>query len=512
MVYKLKYNVLIMNKSNFALSWGRKIFFSAGLILTFICGATFFTSKVFPADMLGWIYFVVTFIGWYGILLTVGYFIFYRFFAKVFPSYYILRFSSLLILIVLNGMILFDSYLFAHYQVHLSSMVMNLIQDDYFFKSIGVTGLIWVSLAGGFFIFSLLFWIHGENIWRAMQTRFSNPTSNWYIVFFVICFVSSHLIYIFGSVNKLSNYFFLPQVLQVSDILKNQVEGVVNMPQLKGGNVNNLFYPKRNLNCSKNPEFSVILVKIDELNSADIDPEVMPHLLHMKEHGMSLDNHHGTAYNLAEADFSMTYSIPAFYQSDLEGKTKSPIELVLEKSSFSLVKLKNPDEMTFENQIQNEKFFLEVNLSYASKNETDKKLYNLIEAVNNIGRVSDTIIIITGKIGIPQIPAIVLWPERNLQNVSKFTSHYDFVPTLLEENFSCKNLVTDYSFGSNIFSEKKTEMLYVSRGKNLEILDIESQSLMKTDFQTINPFPRGKELPKFMMAVEQFHYFNTPSL
>ncbi len=77
-----------MERRRFVLSWGRKIFFGLGWPLLCLLGLVYLKSGVIPKDTTSLIYYVLTSIGFFGLVTTILYFVLYLPFAIIFPTYY----------------------------------------------------------------------------------------------------------------------------------------------------------------------------------------------------------------------------------------------------------------------------------------------------------------------------------------------------------------------------------------------------------------------------------------
>jgi uncharacterized protein len=70
-----------------------------------------------------------------------------------------------------------------------------------------------------------------------------------------------------------------------------------------------------------------------------------------------------------------------------------------------------------------------------------------------------------------KVPLIVFWPGKSAGIIEKRTSHYDIVPTIMKDAFGCSNPETDYSSGSNLFSEKQWEWMIAGSYFNFAIVE-----------------------------------------
>src|SRR4051812_12023787 len=101
-----------MTRRNFALSWGRKMFFGLGWPLFSAIALNYLQSQILPTSVLGLIYFITTFIGQFGLLTALIYFVLYFPVIYIFPSYYFSRFWAIFLIMLTGLFILFDSVVF----------------------------------------------------------------------------------------------------------------------------------------------------------------------------------------------------------------------------------------------------------------------------------------------------------------------------------------------------------------------------------------------------------------
>ncbi len=103
----------------------------------------------------------------------------------------------------------------------------------------------------------------------------------------------------------------------------------------------------------------------------------------------------------------------------------------------------------------------------------DSEVQKVLDAVEAQGLLRNTIVIITADHGEQindermgywdhasaytpyqlHVPLLVYWPGKNPRVYSHFTTHYDVVPTLMQQVLGCQNPVADYSVGESLFTE-----------------------------------------------------------
>ena len=69
-------------------------------------------------------------------------------------------------------------------------------------------------------------------------------------------------------------------------------------------------------------------------------------------------------------------------------------------------------------------------------------------------------------------PMVLHWPGRESGAVyTHRTSHYDIIPTLVQDLFGCKNPASDYSIGTNLFDLKEWDWLVAGSYYNYAVLE-----------------------------------------
>ncbi len=511
-----------MRRQTFALSWGRKIFFGFGWIFISIMALCYLQTMILPQTTVGWIYYLSTFIGHYGLMTAILYFVFYVPVIWFLPSYYISRFWSLFLILTAGLYVLLDSIVFNQYRYHLNGFIFDLI----FSGSSDVVQLpfiTYVMLFVGVIVFSLIFWLRGERIWRVMQGRFSNPNKNWYLVIIAFSLILSHSLHIYGKAKGVRSITALAQLfpMHFPASANKFLDGKVEVAQDKSvKRMDDFYYPSKTLECQGEDNKNVLMIVLDGWSEDKIDFFVTPEISHLTKHGINFDNHYSGGLSKQGSLFSLFYSLPATYWAIALDTGKSPVLIdqlqkhQYEMGIFSATSLSDPsidrtvfskvsnlnviqgNQETFlgwKNWIKNyagsdeeKPFFsflmLDSNTS-SDKSHNDHQLaLNQVDAI--VGEVvqelylkkmlSETIIILTanqGKLPSSKTPMIVVWPDKKGSHVNKLTSHYDVVPTLMQELWSCSNKVETYSYGQNLFKPEAKEWLLVADDGEYDILD-----------------------------------------
>ncbi|MEJ8568512.1 DUF3413 domain-containing protein [Elongatibacter sediminis] len=70
-----------------------------------------------------------------------------------------------------------------------------------------------------------------------------------------------------------------------------------------------------------------------------------------------------------------------------------------------------------------------------------------------------------------QVPMLMLWPGRSAARFDHRTSHYDVVPTLMQDVLGCRNPASDYASGRNLFSGQDWSWLLTGSYYNFAVLE-----------------------------------------
>ncbi len=77
------------------------------------------------------------------------------------------------------------------------------------------------------------------------------------------------------------------------------------------------------------------------------------------------------------------------------------------------------------------------------------------------------------------VPLLIWWPGKHGKEIEYRTSHYDIVPTLMQQALACSNALGDYSVGQNLFDGSPRQFTIISNytkkavqeGDNISVID-----------------------------------------
>ncbi len=508
-----------MNQKGFALSWGRKMFF--GLTWPLICffGLSYFQSKIFPQSFVEIFYLIVTYIGHYGLITSLLYFVFYAPFAIIFPTYYMTRLWSLFLTLMMCVGIFIDSLIFAQYRIHLNKFLIDLLMDGYAKEIFKFTPSVLIIAVTVFFILIFYFWFQGEKHWRHMQRRFNNTNSNWYFLLIILCLIVSHSMHIYGDAygnpkivrHSKSFPLYYPATakttLQGADFLPEKIEK-------KEVTVHDFFYPQMPLNCTAAENKNIVMFLVSDWDVDGFDSNLFPNIFHLSTHGRMISDHRAQSFYWESGLFSIMYGLPHTYFSMIKIDHSRPVLMTeiskrnYQKGLFSEIELQDStlvrtaflsEEIKkinnqFSSDIDNwfgkldssRPFFLLTLLKPQVPGEIERKVSDVIRAISSRELSSNTLIFITSTNSSSKefdlrVPLIMIGDDfKNLQ-FNTFTNHLDLVPTIMKNFFQCDNPVATYSDGQPMNELSPRDWMIAGKENNFLIYDFMKNQILEVD-------------------------------
>ena len=163
----------------------------------------------------------------------------------------------------------------------------------------------------------------------------------------------------------------------------------------------------------------------------------------------------------------------------------------------------------------------------------DSQLERIFRALQDSGANKDTIVLISGDHGQElndshknywghnsnfsdyqtKVPLLVYMPNRQGQTYTYRTTHYDIVPTLLQDVFGCTNPAADYSIGQHLF-DATPRPFSILLSATAKAIRIEDQILVLQDFggikiydPALNPLDSSPDSAVVKEALKTFSNF-----
>lgn len=493
-----------MNKRKFAFSWGRKMFFGFSFPISLMIGVLYFRSFILPESLADWTFMITSYIGHFGLLNMLCYFLLFSPVIFLMPTYYVSRFWSLFLILLLNLLLLLDALSFSSFHLHLYNFLSPEIwQAGY--DLIKESKILLVIFGTTFLFISVVFWIRGELIWRHMQGRFSNPIKNWYIFLIIVFFATGKLI-----------YFYRPVDLSLARVLPLHFD--FGKTDSTGKDNRKFFYPASNVVCKGKTNPNIIMVIIREWSSDQVSPEMMPKITHLKEHAISYTNHLNVSSNAEAGLFSISYSLPSSYRG-IETKSAPVFLKELDKRNYEIVSF-DPNQDNFlaashwiENRSGEEirPFFLSLILNHHPF-EMDAKIDEFILKLETAGILRNSEVLLTGAYSGPtasKIPLFWFRPQRKSSEVSHVTTPYDLLPSVMNELWGCKNVFSVASTGKSL-NKADRKWVVAAQDEGFKIYDLENSNVIMFSNGRLTVEGSNPRYELIFSALKRLTKFNRP--
>ncbi|MFY7994028.1 MAG: DUF3413 domain-containing protein [Bacteriovoracaceae bacterium] len=485
-----------------ALVWGRKFFFSYGLLSLLGVGLLFFQHLGKPESVLAWIYLITSFLGHFGMMIVLGFFVLYTPLVWISPGYYWSRFWASSIITTLVAVMGFDAVIVAQYRWHfyeLLTLNRHLSFDDILLA----TGLNTIFF-GSIIVFWIFLFVIGEKLWRHLQRRFSQTVSNWYLYPIIGCFLISNLLHLVADYrgNQELAVYDDTFTFQASPTAKK----VLTKLGLQKGTIESdeiphhpFFYPKGQLKCDLNPTKNLFVILVPAWTTSQFTDSENEVLSHYASHGQVFEENYLGTNNPQEGLFSFFYGLPTFYMQGFT-QTKTPAVFLekLEESgmdssilaigagaeflstSTKYKKIGSNQELVqvaknkLSSLVPGSRFAIFSILDNSVYSNTEVIVKELMEELVSKKLVKETHIIVA-SISSPdaKAPLFTLFSNREDQVVTHFSQMIDVVPSLMKDYFKCKNSYSDFSLGNNIWEEKDKNIMFNGFKNNLSILSFD---------------------------------------
>ena len=495
------------------ISWGHWFAFF-NVIIAIVIGARYAFLIDWPDTLFGRVYFFISLLGHFSFSIFAIYLL------LVFPLSFIVKnnrtFRGLAVIIATIGttLLLFDTQVFNRFNLHLSSLVWNLLVNpekgelsrdwQLFFAPMPI-----ILLAQ--MIFSRWSWEKLRSLERQKWLKFVGAT-------FTLCFIGTHLIYAWADA-----FLYRPITMQRSNFPLSypmtartflEKHGFIDRAEyaqklaLEGRpEALKINYPKHQLEFFPTAQSkNLLIITISGLRYDAVTDNKMPNLSEFARKARQFTNHYSSGNNDNAGLVGLFYGLNANYtDSILNNHTQSVLiqKLNEEKYQFALF-----SSDRFKENLFRQALFRGMDLSRSNKEGNESAVNNLLKffaadssdknwfayldlALNGsnptayrqslaqmdeqIGKVlnhipmENTFVVITAPHGLSfhtnveddtnyfgrdeiQVPMIIYSKTLAPKQENVLTGHTDLLPTIMSALFEVRNPASDYAQGRNLFS------------------------------------------------------------
>ncbi|RDE67220.1 DUF3413 domain-containing protein [Aggregatibacter segnis] len=495
------------------ISWGHWFAFFNILWAIFI-GARYAFIIDWPDTLFGKIYFFISLLGHFSFIVFTFYLL------VIFPLSFIVKnhrtFRGLTVILATigNTLLLVDSEVFLRFNLHLSSLVWNLLVNP----ENGELSRNWQIFFVPMPLILLVQMLFSRWSWQKLRSLERQKWLKAVGVFFVCTFSATHLIYAWADA-----YLYRPITMQRSNFplsypmtarsflekhgFLDKAEYAQRLAQEGRLDALAIDYPKNPLVFAEQQEnTNILLITLSGLRHDVIDAEKMPNLAQFADNSTQFINHYSSGNNNNTGLVGLFYGLNGSYtDSLLSNKTPSVLveRLTQQQYAQGVFSSKKMDAGIFRRAIypkaklvaengnqaairsftrwldtaktQNKPFLGYLSLNIEPNLTQEKYEQQLADIDASLGQLlpelnlPNTLVIITAEHGYTfkklsekeetnyfsrdevQVPMIVHWNGLATGKISKLTSHVDLVPALMKHIFKVKNPIADYAQGRDLF-------------------------------------------------------------
>lgn len=323
-------------------SWGHWFSF-CNIIVAMLIGSRFITQSPWPDTLLGQAYLIISWFGHFAFLVFGLYILVLFPLTFVIPSRKLLRLISMIFATICMTILLLDTQAYEKLHLHLNPAVWELLlsKDNTAFNAQ------WQYLFSAVPILFLIQIVISEWIWKKQRTLSRKKIGKPVTILFFLCFLSSHLIYIWADA-----FFYSPITSQRANFplsypmtAKSFMEkhGLLDKEEYlqrleERGSANDVVnYPLEPIKFSgPGKNYNVLMVMVDNLRSDMLAKEIMPATFDFAKNNQNFINHF-SASNNDYGVFSLFYGLPSNYASSIKAQDTKPLFLTtLSKRNYQM--------------------------------------------------------------------------------------------------------------------------------------------------------------------------------
>ena len=507
------------------ISWGHWFAFF-NIIIAILIGSRYAFIIDWPDTLGGKLYFFVSLLGHFSFCVFALYLLI------IFPLSFIVKnhrtFRGLTVIFstLCTTLLLFDTAVFSRFNLHLSSVVWNLLVNP----ENGEMSRDWQIFFAPMPIILLAQMLFSRWSWEKLRSLERQKWLKVVGIFFTTTFIATHLIYawadayLYRPITMQRSNFPLSYPMTARSFLEKHgfLDGEQYSQTLKQeGRLDALKidYPKRMLTFTPlENKPNILMITVSGLRYDAISSEKMPKLTEFATSSTQFTNHYSSGNNNNAGLVGLFYGLNANYtDSILSNHTPSVLieKLRAEQYQFGLFSATNFKDSLFhqalfrgmtltqnngknnnESAVKNlnkfiaaqqgdKPWFAYLDLDIDGKNQADydrilPQLDQQLEQILANIPLDNTLVLITAEHGLNfdemsekdrenyfgrdeiQVPLLVYWKDLPVGEQAGLSSHTDILPALMNQIFHIQNPLLDYTQGHNLFELKGNDWVLAS--------------------------------------------------
>ncbi|WP_105903139.1 DUF3413 domain-containing protein [Vibrio gangliei] len=311
-------------------SWGHWFAFF-NIIIAMLIGTSFVAQSPWPDTFLGQLYLLISWVGHFSFLVFGLYILVLFPLTFIIPSRKLLRLISVCFATICLTLLILDTQAYERLHLHLNPVVWELLLSkektsfnaewQYLFAAVPVIFLLQIAIS--------------EWIWKKQRKLSRKQVGKPATIIFFLCFISSHLIYIWADA-----FFYSPITNQKANFplsypmtAKSFMEkhGLLDKDEYlerleKNGKPSEVVnYPLEPIKFEgRGKKYNVLIVMVDNLRSDMLAQDVMPMTFDFAKNNQNFINHY-SASNNTYGVFGLFYGLPSSYAASIKSQDTSPL-------------------------------------------------------------------------------------------------------------------------------------------------------------------------------------------
>ena len=320
--------------------WGHWFAFF-NIIATMLIGTRYISQSPWPETLLGQTYLAISWVGHFGFLVFALYILILFPLTFIIPAKALFRFISVCFATFGLTILLLDTQAYQQIYLHLNPVVWELLLNK-------EQSSIATELQQLFIVLPIIFLLElglSEWVWRKQRRLSHKHVGRPIATVFFLCFITSHLIYIWADA-----YFYSPITSQKANFplsypmtaktfmekhgLLDREEYLKRLEQNED-QVDLVSYPTEPLKFnSRGTKYNVLMILADNLRADTLQSEAMPFTQQFAQNRLNFKNHYSSS-NDNYGVFGLFYGIPNSYASSIKAQGTPPLLVsVMEEKGY----------------------------------------------------------------------------------------------------------------------------------------------------------------------------------
>ncbi|WP_087019161.1 DUF3413 domain-containing protein [Thaumasiovibrio subtropicus] len=314
------------------ISWGHWFCFF-NIFAAMALGIRYILHSDMPSSLLGLTYLGLNWFGHFSFLCFAIYLLILFPATFVVPSQRLMRLFAVLVSTVGLTVMLLDTHAYETLNLHLSPLVWDLLVSGERTEVNARWQYLFVSVP----LIFLLQMVLSEVLWRKLRKLTRRHVGGPIAIFFTLCFVSSHLIYVWGDASLDSNItsqrstFPLSYPMTAKTFMEkhgffDREEYAQRREELGLEESDSLTYPRQPLTFERmDAEHNVVMIMIDSLRADMVTAEIMPNLNQFAENRLRYTQHYSSSNDNMVGVFGLVYGLPGNYVPSVRASAAKPV-------------------------------------------------------------------------------------------------------------------------------------------------------------------------------------------